>query len=125
MKRIKDAALVLIGFACLASSRHEFASAFLSSYSGSRPSFFLHPSSSRTRRRRDEITSIAARKRSRIVNNQNSSKISNRGQYRRQSLPNNNRKNTKKNPSVDPLEAKSPFPLMPSKTFFDLANSRS
>ncbi|GFH56235.1 hypothetical protein CTEN210_12711 [Chaetoceros tenuissimus] len=123
MRRIKDVALVLIGVTCLASSNYFFASAFLSSSC----SFFLHPSSfssRRTRRRRDELVSIAARKRSRIVNNQNSSKISNRGQYRRQSSPLNNRKNKTKNPSVDPLEAKSPFPLMPSKTFFDLANSQ-
>ena len=120
MKRMKDAALVLIGVACLASSNYFFVSAFLSFPLSS--SFFHHPSS-RTRRR-DELISIAARKRSRIVNHQNNSKISNRGQYRRKLSSHNSRKNTKTNPSVDPLEAKSPFPLMPSKTFFDLANSQ-
>lgn len=120
MKRMNDAMLVLIGVACFASSNYFFASAFLSSFPLS--SSFFH--TSRTRRRRDELISIAARKRSRIVSSQNSSKISNRGQYRRQSSSHNNRKTKTKNPSVDPLEAKSPFPLMPSKTFFDLANSQ-
>ena len=122
MKRMKDAALVLIGVACLASSNYFFVSAFFSFPLST--SFFHHPPSSRTRRRRDELISIAARKRSRIVNHQNSSKISNRDQYRRKLSSHNSRKNTKTNPSVDPLEAKSPFPLMPSKTFFDLANSQ-
>ena len=118
---MKDATLVLIGVACLASSNYFFVSAFLSFPLSTS---FFQPPSSRTRRRRDEFISIAARKRSRIVNSQNSSKISNRGQYRRKLSSNNSRKNTKTNPSVDPLEAKSPFPLMPSKTFFDLANSQ-
>lgn len=124
MKGNKEAMLLLLGVTCLLSPNFICTSAFLSSYSGSttiRPSFFQP---SKTRRRRDELISIAARRRSRIVNHRNSSKISNRGQYRHKPSPHNSRKNTKKNPSFDPLEAKSPFPLMPSKTFFDLANSQ-